>query len=104
MMATASSWLMASLLGRIVVNELLASAPCLRVLKRLQRDGVLAADARPSVGDAVSVKRAKGRGTSQGADAHVLIKDRTSENIPCVTLAVSRVRSRKSMDQRKVAV
>lgn len=57
------------------VTELFAVKACLHLLKRLQQDGKLSAEARLYVGDAVLVHRTKGKGNLKGADLHILIKE-----------------------------
>lgn len=55
------------------VAELLATKPCARLLKRLQREGALPPSARLYVGDSVAVRGNKGNRFLKGADMHVLI-------------------------------
>lgn len=76
------------------VTELLAAAPCLSLLKQLQRAGHLPAGARLYVGDAVSSSRLRGKGRAKGADFHILIADRPGARIPRVAVAgVAEVKS-----------
>lgn len=83
------------------ITELLASAPCLSVLKRLQRDEELPSDARLYVGDVVGLTRAKGKGYAKGADAHVLILRSTPDEPRCVILGgVAEVKSYFASERR----
>ncbi len=75
------------------VTELLASNACLRLLKQLQRDGELPANAGLYIGDVVGVHRSKGKGLLKGADAHILIKQE-SRGKPVICVAgVAEVKS-----------
>jgi hypothetical protein len=67
--------------------ELLATVPCLAVLKRLQWDVRLPNSALLYVGDAVRVSRAKGKGLAKGADLHILIENRRPEAASSVIVA-----------------
>lgn len=80
------------------VAELLGAAACLRLLKQLQRDCELPADARLYVGDAVMIHRASRKGVSNGADLHILIEKPQHAAAPNVIVAgVAEVKSgRKS--------
>lgn len=69
------------------VTELLATQACLRLLKRLQQNGILPASARLFIGDSVLIHRAKGEGFLKGADLHILIKDNSPAAPPNVTVA-----------------
>lgn len=69
------------------ITELLATAPCLAVLRQLQQDGDLPDDARLYVGDAVWTRRLRGAGLAKGADFHILIEDRTVGTPSSITLA-----------------
>ena len=65
--------------------ELLAARPCLHVLRRLQKAGVLPRTARLYVGDSVLVPRRRGAGCAKGADMHILLGD----NAPGPMLALT---------------
>ncbi len=76
------------------VTELLASNACLRLLKQLQREGELPANARLYIGDAVGVRRSRGDGLLKGADAHILIRQEKRGKCPSVCVAgVAEVKS-----------
>ena len=76
------------------VTELLASHACLRLLKQLQRDGELPANARLYMGDAVGVQRSTGKGLLKGADAHILIRQGTRGKVSTICVAgVAEVKS-----------
>jgi len=57
------------------IAELLAAAPCCRVLKKLKSEGLLAGNAKLYVGDVVGVHRPNHKGTLKGADLHILIEE-----------------------------
>jgi len=81
--------------------ELLASAPCLSVLQRLQQNGNLPDDARLYVGDVVSANRLRETGLAKGADLHILIENRKPGATPVVTVAgVAEVKSSFQSKQR----
>jgi len=54
------------------VTEMLATAPCLTVLKQLRRSGELPEETRLYVGDAVRAHRLRGKGLAKAADMHFL--------------------------------
>ena len=81
--------------------ELLASAPCLSVLQRLQQNGNLPDDARLYVGDVVSASRLRETGLAKGADLHILIESRKPGATSVVTVAgVAEVKSYFQSKQR----
>jgi hypothetical protein len=54
------------------IMEMLAAAPCLRILKEMQKERRLPASARLYAGDSVLVARRKDEGFAKGADLHFL--------------------------------
>lgn len=56
------------------LGELLAAAPCCKVLRILKREGLLPKAARLYVGDAVGVHRQNHKGILKGADFHILVE------------------------------
>ena len=82
------------------VTELLAGAPCQRLVEQLRLSGVLPASTRLYVGDTVMVLRKTGKGVLKGADMHALVVHGQPTVAPSVTVAgVVEVKSgRKSAD------
>lgn len=64
------------------VAELLAVKACVGLLKRLQQEGELPANALLYVGDVVGVHRPRGKGLLKGADSYVLINDHRPNAVP----------------------
>lgn len=60
------------------ITELLATKPCMRLMKRLQQNGQLPSDARLYVGDSVKIHQQKGKGLLKGGDQYILIQHRRS--------------------------
>jgi hypothetical protein len=54
------------------ITEMLAAAPCLRILKKMQREHRLPPSTRLYAGDSVLVARRRGQGFAKGADLHFL--------------------------------
>ncbi len=90
------------------VAELLAAKACLHLLKQLQQNRELPANARLYVGDVVGVHRAKGKGLLKGADLYVLIEEHRPDAASRIAVAgVTEVKSyiqskrrlRKQLDQ-----
>jgi hypothetical protein len=54
------------------ITELLATAPCTRILQTLQKEGRLPRDARLYVGDTALAARSRGSLHAKGADVHLL--------------------------------
>jgi len=90
------------------VAELLAANACLHLLKQLQQNRELPANARLYVGDVVGVHRAKGKGLLKGADLYVLIEEHRPDAASSIVVAgVTEVKSyirsksrlRKQLDQ-----
>lgn len=90
------------------VTELLAAAACSRLMKQLQRQGDLPADARLYVSEAVAIQRATGKGILKGADLHLLVEEHASRSPSGISVAgVAEVKSyipaerrlRKQLDQ-----
>jgi hypothetical protein len=54
------------------ITELLAAAPCMWILKKMQKEHYLPPSAKLYAGDSVLVARRKGRGFAKGADLHFL--------------------------------
>ncbi len=69
------------------VTELLAASACVRLLKRLQRDSKLPANAYLYVGDVVGVHRPKGKGLLKGADLYLLINTHKPNAVPDIYVA-----------------
>jgi len=67
--------------------ELLAAAPCVQLLKQLQRDGRVPLNARIYVGDAVAAGVLGKPGFAKGADMHILAIDRSAGKIASVVVA-----------------
>ena len=57
------------------ITELLATKPCMRLMKQLQRNGQLPSIARLYVGDSVAIHRHIGKGLLKGGDQHILIQN-----------------------------
>jgi hypothetical protein len=55
------------------ITELLATAPCTRILETLQQEGRLPLEARLYVGDAVLAARSRSSRHAKGADLHLLV-------------------------------
>jgi hypothetical protein len=69
------------------VTELLAVNACVRLLKQLQRDSELPANAWLYAGDVVGVHRPRGKGLLKGADLYVLINDHRPDVVPDIFVA-----------------
>jgi hypothetical protein len=69
------------------VTELLAAGACTRLLRKLQVDGEVPADARLYIGDAVTVRQKRKAGLLKGADMHILVEDLSSGTTPTVIVA-----------------
>lgn len=54
------------------ITEMLAAAPCMRILKKMQKERCLPPSTRLYAGDSVLVARRCGRGFAKGADLHFL--------------------------------
>ena len=61
------------------IMEMLTVAPCLRILKEMQRERRLPISARLFAGDSVLVARRKGGGFAKGADLHFLCEHNSLE-------------------------
>ncbi len=57
------------------ITEMLAAAPCMRILKKMQKEHHLPSSAKLYAGDSVLVARRKGRGFAKGADLHFFSKN-----------------------------
>jgi len=57
------------------ITEMLAAAPCQRILKKMQKEHHLPPSAKLYAGDSVLVARRKGRGFAKGADLHFLCEN-----------------------------
>lgn len=57
------------------ITELLATKPCMRLMKQLQQSSQLPSNARLYVGDAVEIYRHKGKGLLKGGDQHILLQN-----------------------------
>jgi hypothetical protein len=76
------------------LTEMLAVAPCLRILRDLQSHKDLPREARLHVGDAVWSAARRGTGCAKGADLHILIERRSPKAGPPVVVAgVAEVKS-----------
>ena len=79
------------------LTELLAAAPCQRLIEQLRLSGVLPAPTRLYVGDAVMVLRKTGRGVLKGADMHALVVNGRPVALGVTVAGVGEVKSgRKS--------
>lgn len=67
--------------------ELLAVAPCVLLLERLQNQGTLPPDAKLYVGDAIAAGNLRKPGLAKGADIHILVTDRTQKGIASAMVA-----------------
>ena len=88
------------------IAELLATAPCARILQMLQQEGRLPRDARLYVGDAVKATQRRGSGLAKAADLHFLTVSGESSDQPVVgLLGVGEVKSyscREELLQRQL--
>ena len=76
------------------VTELLATKACLQLVKQLQQDRELPANARLYVGDVVGVHRTRGKGLLKGADQYVLIEEHRPDTASSIAVAgVTEVKS-----------
>jgi hypothetical protein len=76
------------------ITELLATAPCTRILQTLQQEGRLPREARLYVGDVVLAVRWRGSRHAKGADLHLLAVSGESSAPPALTvLGVGEVKS-----------
>lgn len=83
------------------VAEILAAKACLRLLKRICREGALPQDTRLYVGDSVQVRDLKGKSLRKGADLHLLIQEGGLERASHVTVAgVAEVKSYRTEENR----
>lgn len=89
------------------ITELLATAPCTRILRTLQEEGRLSQESRLYVGDAVLAVRSRDSQHAKGADLHLLdVSDKNSVPSPVVVLGVGEVKSyicREEVLQRQLA-
>ena len=75
------------------VTEMLAAAPCLRVLQHVQREGNLPPDARLYAGDSVAVTTTHGSELQKGADFHILVENIGATPKPIIIAGVAEVKS-----------
>jgi len=76
------------------LTEMLATAPCLHILRELQAQKRLPREARLYVGDAVWAAPREGEGFAKAADLHILVERRSPKATPSVVLAgVAEVKS-----------
>jgi hypothetical protein len=68
------------------LTEMLAVAPCLDILQKLQTEKRRSPETRLYVGDAVWATSRKGTGFYKGADLHILIERRSPKRIPSLVL------------------
>lgn len=84
------------------LGELLAAAPCVQLIKKLQHDGHLPLDAQIYVGDAVSASVFGRSGFAKGADMHIIVTEQSAAKVASVVVAgVVEVKSYPA-SQRKV--
>lgn len=57
------------------ITEMLAAAPCLRILKKMQEEQILSSSTKLYAGDSVLVAHQKGQGFAKGADLHFLCEN-----------------------------
>lgn len=69
------------------ITELLATKPCMLIMKQLQRDGRLPANARLYVGDSVKIYQNNRKGLLKGGDQHILVKNDGSVGDTCISVA-----------------
>ena len=90
------------------LTEMLAVAPCLDILQKLQAEKRLPREARLYVGDAVWAPQLKGKSFAKAADLHVLVEWRSPKTHPSVAIGgITEVKSyfrsqkqlRKQLDQ-----
>jgi len=79
------------------IAELLAAAPCCKVLEILKKDGVLTKAARLYVGDTVGVHRQNHKGILKGADFHILIEKPDMVTVAGVAEVKSYYKSKKKL-------
>ncbi|MBN1796490.1 MAG: hypothetical protein JW804_07450 [Sedimentisphaerales bacterium] len=79
------------------LGELLAAAPCCKVLKKLKRKGILAEAARLYIGDVVGVHRKTRKGILKGADFHILIEKPNTVTVAGVAEVKSYFQSKKNL-------
>ena len=76
------------------ITELLAVKPCIRLMKRFQRNGQLPPDVRLYVGDSVKIYRKTGKGHLKGADQYFLVQHKDSCGYTGISVAgVTEVKS-----------
>jgi len=76
------------------LTEMLAVAPCLRVLRELQKEKRLPGKARLYVGDSVWAVSRRGKGFAKAADLHILVQRRSPTIPPSVAIGgVAEVKS-----------
>jgi hypothetical protein len=82
--------------------ELLACAPCLRLVRSLQERGRLAGSERLYVGDSVLAASRGSAGFAKGADFHILTLERSGRELTDIAVAgVAEVKS-YSLSQRRI--
>lgn len=87
------------------ITELLAARACMRLMRRLQKEGKLPKSVRLYVGDSVAIHRPGGKGYLKGADLHILVGQHDAQGIAVagVTEVKSYIRShgllREQLDQ-----
>ncbi|MEE9402255.1 MAG: hypothetical protein V3V47_03555 [Desulfobacteria bacterium] len=80
------------------LGELLAAAPCSKVLRRLKRKGALVKAARLYAGDVVGVRRQDRKGILKGADFHILIEKPNRVTVAGVAEVKSYFQSKKTLN------
>jgi hypothetical protein len=79
------------------LGELLAAAPCCKVLRRLKREGALTKTAKLYAGDVVGLRRQNRKGILKGADFHILIEKPNGVTVAGVAEVKSYFQSEKSL-------
>ncbi len=81
--------------------ELLASKACMLLLKKLQQNRKLPANAQLYIGDVIGIHRTKGKGLLKGADQHILIEEDNSKRGVTSSITLVGVTEVKSYIQSK---
>ena len=64
------------------ITEMLATKPCMELMRRLQRNNELPRNTRLYIGDSVRVHTANGKRLLKGADLHFMMEDHRSDSPP----------------------
>jgi len=75
------------------ITELLATKPCMRLMRQLQNNGQLPTNSRLYVGDSVKIHQYRGKRFLKGGDQHILIKYDSPIGETCTVAGVTEVKS-----------